>query len=171
MVREGIVLIGMAGAGKSTIGRALARRLGFSFTDLDAYISQQRGLTIQQIIDNDGEVAFLRLEEECLQRIEMYHSVIAPGGSIIYHHSGLTRAKRESVIVYLDENYPTIVRRLSNATNRGIVGLRDKTLRQIYLERLPLYEHYAEVTVKPNGRSQHRVIDEIIDRFRKINGE
>jgi len=165
MVRESIVLIGMAGAGKSTIGLKLARALKYSFIDLDEYIQEKEHRTLQQIIDTEGEEALLRLEKQRLYEIDLKHVVIAPGGSIIYSPELMKYIKQHSVLVYIDETYKRIEKRLNNALTRGIVGLKGKTLREIYEERRPLYAGYADITVAPKGRAQKQVIEEILNHY------
>lgn len=165
MVRESIVLIGMAGAGKSTIGSILARALKFDFIDLDEYIQEKEHRTIQQIIDAEGEEALLQLERRRLYEIDLKHKVVAPGGSIIYSPELIKYIKQHSVLVYIDETYKRIEKRLNNVLNRGIVGLKEKTLREIYEERRPLYARYADITVVPEGRSQKKVAEDILNHY------
>jgi shikimate kinase len=163
--RQSIVLIGMAGVGKSTIGLALAKALGFSFTDLDKYIRDKVGRTIQDIIDTKGEKALLLIEKRRMYEINIKRRIIAPGGSIIYHPDLMEFLKQRSVLVYLDDTFENVEGRLKNASTRGIVGLKNKTLREIYDERRPLYSKYADITVYPAGKSQEQVVKEIIKQY------
>jgi shikimate kinase len=163
--KNSIVLIGMSGSGKSTLGPALARKLGFSFTDLDTYIREKDHLTIQEIVDTLGEEALLKLEEQCMHEIDLERRVVAPGGSIIYHPQLMEHLKQHSILVYLNENFQNIELRVKKSPGRGIVGLRHKSLREIYDERQPLYAKYADITVFPNRKLQERVIKEIIERL------
>ena len=165
MKKESIVLIGMAGVGKSTIGAALARALGFSFTDLDEYIREKDGKTVQEIIDTRGEEVLLQLEKKRMYEIDMQCRVVAPGGSIIYHPDLMEYLKQCSVLVYLDDSFEDAEGRLENASTRGIVGLKSKSLREIYNERRPLYARYGDITVDTEGKSQEQVIREILDQY------
>jgi shikimate kinase len=158
-------LIGMAGSGKSTIGLALARTLGFSFTDLDEYILDVDHKTIQEIIDTKGEEALLKLEKQRMYEIDLKSRVIAPGGSIIYHPDLMEYLKQHSVLVYLDDTYEKIEGRLKNVSTRGIVGLNRKSLREVYDERRPLYSRYADITVDSEGKSQEQLIAEILNKY------
>jgi shikimate kinase len=162
---ESIVLVGMAGAGKSTIGTLLSKALGFDFIDLDHYILEKGGKTIQEIIDDEGEEALLRLEKRRMYEIDLARRVVAPGGSIIYHSDLMKYLKQNSTLVYLDDSFENIEERLTNVLARGIVGLRDKSLRQIYDERSPLYSRYADITINCQGKSQDRLAREILHHY------
>ena len=162
MNSESIVLIGMAGAGKSTMGRSLAETLGFEFTDLDDDIEEKAGKTVQEIIDDEGELALLQLEKQMMYAINLTRRVVAPGGSIIYNPDLMEHLKQHSTLVYLYDSFENIERRLTDAAIRGIVGLKDKSLRQIYDERSPLYSRYADITVDCRGKSWDQIAREII---------
>ena len=165
MKNESIVLIGMAGVGKSTIGSSLAEALGFDFVDVDNYISAKEGKTLQEIIDAQGEEAFLGIENQRMREIEMAHSVVAPGGSIIYQSDLMEYLKQHSTLVYLDDSFENIEGKLTDASIRGIVGLKSKSLRQIYKERKPLYLGYADITLNCRGKSQDQIVAEILQRY------
>jgi len=168
MGKQGIVLIGMAGVGKSTIGSALARALGFNFTDLDEYIQEKDGQTVQEVIDTRGEEALLQLEKQRMLELDMQRKVIAPGGSIIYNSGLMEYLKRHSVLIYLEDTFENIQTRLKNAPTRGIVGLRNKSLRQIYDERHPLYAIYADICVETAGKSLEKIVSEIQNQYRRL---
>ncbi len=165
MKSESIVLVGMAGVGKSTIGRALSEALGFSFIDVDDYILEKDGKALQEIIDTEGEQAFLQLEKRRMHEIDLTGKVVAPGGSIIYHPDLMEYLKQHSTLVYLDDSFENIEKRLPSILARGIVGLRNKSLRQIYDERGPLYSRYADITVNCRGKSWDQIVKEILHRY------
>jgi shikimate kinase len=165
MKRESIVLIGMAGVGKSTIGMALARALGFDFIDVDKYIEEKDGKRIQEIIDDQGEEALLQIEKRRMYEIDLLRRVVAPGGSIIYHPDLMGYLKRNSTLVYLDDSFENIAEKLTGELDRGIVGLRSKSLRQIYQERKPLYLKYADITVNCRDKSPDQVVREILQHY------
>lgn len=169
--KESIVLIGMAGSGKSTIGSGLARALGFSFTDLDIYIREKEKQTIQEIIDIRGEEALLQLEKQRMYEIDLQRRVIAPGGSLVYHPDLMEYLKKHSIVIFLDDTFENIALRLKNAPTRGIVGFRKKSLREIFEERRPLYSRYSDIIVDPAGKSREAIINEIKDRYLKFSGE
>ena len=165
MKSESIVLIGMAGVGKSTIGMSLAKALGFSFIDVDKYILQKDGKTIQGIIDEKGEEALLQLEKRRMHEIDLPRKVLAPGGSIIYHADLMEYLKQNSILVYLDDSFENIEEKLIGGLDRGIVGLKSKSLRQIYEERKPLYAKYADIAINCQGKSQEQQVKEILRRY------
>ena len=173
MNSESIVLIGMPGAGKSTIVRPLAKALGFEFIDLDDYIEEKAGKTVQEIIDDEGESALLQLEKQRMYEIDLTRRIVAPGGSIIYNPDLMEYLKQHSTLVYLDDSFENIERRLTDAAIRGIVGLKSKSLRQIYDERSPLYSRYADITVNCRRKSWDQIAREILHCFldlREIEG-
>ena len=148
-----------------SIGTLLAKALGFDFIDLDNYILEKGGKTIQEIIDDEGEEALLRLEKRRMYEIDLARRVVAPGGSIIYHSDLMEYLRQNSTLVYLDDSFENIEERLTNVLGRGIVGLRDKSLRQIYDERSPLYSRYADITISCQGKSQDRLATEILHHY------
>ena len=165
MKSESMVLIGMAGVGKSTIGALLSEALGFDFIDLDDYISEKEGRTVQELIDDEGEEALLQLEKRRMYEIDLTRKVVAPGGSIIYHSDLMEYLRQCSTLVYLDDSFENIEERLTSVFDRGIVGLRKKSLRQLYDERKPLYSRYAEITLNCQGKSQDQLAREILHRY------
>ena len=165
MKTDSIILIGMAGVGKSTIGISLSKALGFSFVDLDDYILEKDGKTIQEIIDDEGEEALLQLEKRRMYEIDLTHRVVAPGGSIIYHSDLMEYLKQHSTLVYLEDSFENIEERLTSVSARGIVGLKNKSLRQIYDERRPLYSRYTDITINCQAKSHDEVVREILQHF------
>ena len=165
MKSESMVLIGMAGVGKSTIGALLSKALGFDFIDLDDYILEKGGKTVREIIEDEGEEAFLQLEKRRMYEIDLTRSVVAPGGSIIYHSDLMEYLRQYSTLVYLDDSFENIEERLTSVLDRGIVGLRNKSLRQIYDERRPLYSRYADITIKCQGKSRDQIAREILHLY------
>ncbi len=165
MKHESMVLIGMAGVGKSTIGALLSEALGFDFIDLDDYILEKEGRTVQELIDDEGEEALLQLEKRRMYEIDLTRTVVAPGGSIIYHSDLMEYLRQCSTLVYLDDSFENIEERLTSVLDRGIVGLRKKSLRQLYDERRPLYSRYAEITLNCQGKSQDQLAREILHHY------
>ena len=169
MKSESIVLIGMAGVGKSTIGMTLAADLGYAFVDVDDYILQKDGKRIQEIIDSEGEEALLQIEKRRMFEIQLTEMVLAPGGSIIYHPDLMDYLKKNAVLIYLDDSYANIEAKLVGGLDRGIVGLRYKTLRQIYEERRPLYFKYADITIDCRRKEQDEIVAEILKQYRQYS--
>ncbi len=171
MKSEGIVIIGMAGVGKSTIGNSLAKALGFGFIDVDDYIFQKDGQKIQEIIDDKGDEFLLQLEKRRMYEVGLTRMVVAPGGSIIYHPDLMEYLRENSTLVYLADSVENIEKKLTGAWDRGIVGLKTKSLRQIYEEREPLYIKYAHFTINCQHKSQRRIVNKVLRRFSEIRKE
>ena len=165
---ESIILIGMAGGGKSTVGRMLAKELGFGFVDLDDYIRDRDGKTVQQVIDDGGDEALLHLEKKRLCELDIRRLVVAPGGSIIYHPDLMREIRQKATLVYLDDSIENIERRITNLYTRGIVGLKSKTLRQIFEERKPLYLRYADIRVACQQKTAARIATEVLACYLEI---
>ncbi len=162
MAAKGIVLIGMAGVGKSTIGVALSKRLGYGFVDLDSYILEKEGKCTNDILEESGERALMEIEKARMSEIGLERTVVAPGGSIIYHAGLMRQLRRNSIIVYLDDSFANIRGRLKDAETRGIIGLKGRSLREVYDEREPLYAKYAEVRIDCGGKTNDEIVAEII---------
>ena len=171
MKGDSIVLIGMAGVGKSNIGTSLAKALGFNFIDVDDYILEKNGKTIQEIIDDEGEEALLQLEKRRMYEIDLPRRVLAPGGSIIYHADLMEYLRQNSILVYLDDSFENIEEKLTDELGRGIEGFKSKPLRQIYEERRPLYARYADITINCQGKSKDQLVREILQHFLDLSKE
>ena len=146
---DNIILIGMPGAGKSTLGIVLAKIMNYRFIDADLVIQQQCDKTLQKLIDACGPDGFIEVENEILRDLEAEHSVIATGGSAGYSDEAMKHLASIGRVVYLKISYEQLVGRLSDLQERGVVlkGGIGMSLRELYDERKPLYEQYAEVTV------------------------
>ena len=140
-----IVLIGMPGCGKSTVGVLLAKALSLSFLDTDLVIQAKEGRRLQNIIDQIGVDAFLRIEEDALLGISCSSTVIATGGSAVYGERAMEHLRSTGKCVYIRLPYEIIERRLSNLATRGVTLRDGQTLLDLYHERIPLYERYADI--------------------------
>lgn len=168
MRKDCVVLIGMAGVGKSTVGAALAISLNYRFTDLDKYIQEKENLTIQEIIDARGEEALMELEKQRMYEITLKERVIAPGGSIVYHSELMNYLQQQCIIVYLKDTFENVCHRMKNISTRGVVGLKNKSLRDVFEERLPLYERYADIIENGENKSVNEVVQEVVNRLQTI---
>jgi shikimate kinase len=160
---ENIVLIGMPGAGKSTVGVVLAKTLGMKFLDSDLVIQKRENRLLQEIIDDVGMDTFLDIEKEAVLSIDETRSIIATGGSVIFRKEAIKHLKKSSIIIYLEVDYEEIEKRINNITTRGIAKKKGATLEDVYKERVPLYKKYADVTVNCNNRSLEEVVEYIKD--------
>ena len=148
-MKDNIVLIGLPGAGKSTLGVVLAKIVNFRFLDCDLLIQQQQGKTLQQIIDERGVPGFLAVENEVLGGIAAKRTIVSTGGSAVYSPEAMEHLRSIGTVVYLKVDYDEMVRRVGDLDERGVV-LRDgkpADLRLLYDERMPLYERYADITL------------------------
>ncbi len=146
-----ITLIGMPGAGKSSVGRTVADRLGLLFIDIDRAMELVHHKPLQQILDEAGEEKFIRLETEAVLALGAVEgTLISPGGSIVYSPEAMEYLRSVSTVLFLEVPLEDIKQRIA-VTGRGIVGGKDKTLEDIYAERLPLYKKYAQYVVPMRG--------------------
>lgn len=150
-MKPNITLIGMPSSGKSTIGVLLAKRLGYSFVDVDILIQEKEGRLLKEIIAREGLEGFLRVEDRVNAGLSVKKSVIAPGGSVIYGKNAMRHLKEISEIVYLKMSFEELERRVGNITDRGVALKPGFTLRDLYDERVPLYEQYADIVVNEEG--------------------
>lgn len=164
-MKPNITLIGMPSSGKSTIGVLLAKRLGYSFVDVDIVIQEKEGRLLKEIIAQEGMDGFLKVEERVNAGLEVTKSIIAPGGSVIYGAKAMEHLKEISEIVYLKMSYQEMERRIGNVIDRGVALKPGFTLRDLYDERVPLYERYADLTVDEQDGFRP---GETVDRLRAL---
>jgi len=155
---KNIVLTGMPGAGKSTVGVILAKVLGMSFIDTDLVIQERTGLHLQEIIDRDGPLEFMRIEEAAVLSLACRNTVIATGGSVVLSPPAMEHLKANGTVVYLKVPYEEIEKRLGTIAGRGIVLLSDQTLLTMYNGRVPLYEKYADLMIDCADRDFESVV-------------
>lgn len=165
-----IILIGMAGTGKSTIGKLLAKKLNLKFFDCDEYIEKQEKMKIHQVIYSLGEKRFLEIEKQRMLELNQKNCVLTPGGSIVLSKDLMNYLKKTSLLIFLDTPFKIIKERVRNGKNRGIIGLKQKSLKKVFEERLPLYQKCAHIIINCHGKSKQEIVEDIIIRFgqRKI---
>lgn len=164
--RKNIVLIGMPGCGKSTVGLLLAKRLCMRFVDTDMLIQARENMPLQKIINNKGSEYFARLEEEVILSLCAEETVIATGGSAVLHPVAMEHLKKISEVVYLEADFGLIRKRLWNLKTRGIILGPGKTLEDLYRSRKPEYEKYADLTI----RIRHKTLEQIVTRIAELLG-
>ena len=145
--KENIVLIGMPGSGKSTVGVILAKVLGYTFVDSDLLIQKEEKQLLKDIIAREGQDGFLKIENRVNKSIDTEKSVIATGGSVVYCQEAMEHLKKIGTVIYLKLDYQILNRRLSNLIGRGVVLKKGQTLKDLYEERVPLYEKYADYII------------------------
>ena len=148
---KSITLIGMAGAGKSTIGKKLAKLLEFNFLDGDTMIEEKINQSIQSFLDHHGGKEFTKIEEEILLSIDLNKTVLATGGSAVLSDTAMNYLKKESEVIFLDVSYKNISERILNLSERGLVRESNQSLQDTYNQRLNLYKKYADHVVINDG--------------------
>lgn len=167
--RDNIVLIGMPGVGKSTVGVILAKVLGYQFVDADLVIQQQEGKLLREIIEEVGTDGFIQVENRVNAGLKCNKTIIATGGSVIYGQEAMEHLKEIGTIVYLEVSFPTLEKRLSDIKGRGVVLKEGQTLYGLYEERTPLYEKYADVRVSEEGLSVEETVEQLVNKLQNGN--
>lgn len=156
-----VVLIGMPGCGKSTVGVLLAKVMRFGFVDCDLLIQRRYSTSLQNIIDTKGLQCFLQREEDTILRMNEDNAVIATGGSAVYSQKAMEHLKKNSVVVYISLPLEEIEKRLVNIRTRGVAMEKDSTIGMLYEERSPLYEKYADITVNANSQGIEETVEKV----------
>jgi shikimate kinase len=164
--KSNIILIGMAGCGKSTVGRKLAAMTGRRFVDTDELIVLARQRTLQDILDAEGAPAFRRAEEEVLLSIDLRDHVIATGGSTVYSESGMAHLRQIGLIILLEADPEILLQRVGDTARRGLVKQPGQRFEDLLAERRPLYARYADLTVDCSRMNPEEVCREIIARLK-----
>lgn len=162
-----ITLIGMPGAGKSTLGKELARRLGLPFIDTDHRIEKMEGCTLQTLLDREGVAVFRAKEAAALTSLKKQACVIATGGSAVYSAAGMQHLSEFTTVVWLQVELETIYERINQGCGRGIARGADQDLAQLLGERTPLYRKTADLTVSMDHRPVHEVAEELCCLIRR----
>ncbi len=153
MKKKNVILIGMPGSGKTTLGTELSELMGYGYIDSDSVIVAREGKRLNEIIAQVGREGFLDIEAKINSELCADRCVIATGGSVIYRDYAMQKLKEMGTIVYLKLPYEVIARRLGDLKKRGVALKEGFTLKDLYDERTPLYEKYADITVELSGRS------------------
>ena len=161
---KNVILIGMPGSGKSTVGVVLAKKLGYRFIDSDLVIQEKCGKLLYQLIEERGEAGFLMLENEINASITAEGAVSATGGSAVYGKEAMRHFREIGQIVYLKLPFEELEQRLGDLHERGVVLKKGYTLRDLYEERIPLYEKYADITIACEGKDIRSVMEEIYEK-------
>ncbi|KGE04858.1 shikimate kinase [Pseudohaliea rubra] len=156
-----ISLIGMPGAGKSTVGVILAKRTGLAFTDTDLAIQVREGEILQDIVDRVGNPRFREIEETVLLEVPLDDAVVSTGGSVIYSDAVMQRLRTAGPVVFLEADLATLEERVAANPLRGIARGEGQSYADVYAERCPLYQRYADITVDATAGSADAVADAI----------
>ena len=162
MNRENIILIGMPGSGKSTCGVLAAKALLKNFFDTDLLFQGLEEKKLQDIIDDNGIEYFLAAEERTILSLDINATVVATGGSVVYSDKSMEHLKKRGKIIFLNLSYDTMVDRIKNITTRGVVVKKGDSLKDMYNERLPMYQKWADVIIDCDNKTVEETVTEIV---------
>lgn len=163
MKNKNIILIGMPACGKSTVGVILAKVIKYKFMDTDLVMQNMTGKTLIEIIGEKGMQGFLDFENETVSHINVSDTVIATGGSVVYGEKAMQHLKKNGITVYLKHRYEVINSRLTNISTRGVAMKDGETLLELFKERVPLYEKYADITIEADGLTTEQTVEKIAE--------
>lgn len=164
-ISNAITLIGMPASGKSTVGKILAKKLGWDFVDLDDLIKEKTGKSYDEILEQDGEKRLLDLENKFALELDFKNSeglIFSPGGSIIYSPEAMEKIKNETRLIYIELPLSEIEKRLKERPIKGgIVGLQESRLNKLFEERNSVYKRFADYVIKAKNMKEERIISQI----------
>ena len=166
-LHSNIILIGMPGSGKSTVGVVLAKQLSLDFIDTDVLIQRSQGRSLQEIVNTDSYLALRRIEEEILLKLSVRNHVIATGGSAVYSQFAMDHLKAGGIVVFLDADLQTLESRVKDFGSRGLAKRIDQSFSELFSERRPLYQKHADITIECVGLTHEEVSARIIDSVYK----
>ncbi len=166
-IKGNVILIGMPGSGKTTIGTELSEYIGFGYVDSDSVIVAREGKRLNEIIAELGREAFLDIEAKVNSEICADRCVIATGGSVVYREKAMEKLKTLGTVVYLKLTCETIASRLGDLKKRGVAMKEGNTLQDLYNERSPLYEKYADIVVELDGKSVKESVKAVAEALGK----
>ena len=165
MKNNNIILIGMPGAGKSTMGVILAKVMGYRFLDADLLIQEQEKRLLREIIEQEGQEGFIEIENRVNASICTENTIIATGGSVIYGAEAMKHLRSIGTVIYIRLSYQTVSERLGNIRQRGVVLKEGQTLYSLYQERCPLYQKYAHLTIDAEGMDTEQLMETILEQL------
>ena len=166
-MKDNIVLIGMPGVGKSTVGVILAKVMGYQFIDADIVIQQQEGRLLHEIIEKEGTEGFIQVENRVNASLSASHAIIATGGSVVYGKEAMEHLREIGTVVYLEVSFPVLEKRLADIKGRGVVLKEGQNLYDLYLERTPLYESYADIRIAETGLDIEQTVEQIVSQLQQ----
>ncbi|MGM9680813.1 MAG: shikimate kinase [Eubacteriales bacterium] len=163
---KNIILIGMPGSGKSSVGVIVAKTLGMNFIDVDLLIQNRENALLQELLDSVGMDGFLELEADAVCSIQAENAVIAPGGSAVLCERGAKHLKELGTVVYLKTDIADLESHLHNLSSRGVARKPGQTIADVYRYRAPFYEKYADITVNTAGQSLAKTVGKVLDALK-----
>ncbi|MBO5260225.1 MAG: shikimate kinase [Agathobacter sp.] len=168
-MKDNIVLIGMPGVGKSTIGVILAKVLGYQFVDADLLIQQQEGKLLKDIIADVGTEGFIQVENRVNASIQAEKTIIATGGSVVYGKEAMEHLKSIGTVIYLKVSFEILQKRLADIKGRGVVLKEGQDLCALFEERAPLYENYADIEISEEDLSVEETVEKLVEILQNLN--
>lgn len=165
-ITNNIILIGMPGAGKSTVGVQLAKSLGLAFIDTDLLIQSQQQKQLQEILDNDGYLALRQIEEDVLLTINCQRTLISTGGSAVYSDAAMQHLQTLGTVVYLEVSLEELQQRVNDEGSRGIARPEGQSFADVYAERVPLYQQYAHIVYNNQQQTDIDVLCGLIGQYK-----
>ncbi len=162
---KNLVLIGMPGSGKSTVGVLLAKLTSRDFVDTDVVIQGHEHRSLQDIIDNDGYLMLRDIEEKWVSTLNLENTVISTGGSVVYSEKSMTNLSSNGLNIFLDVSLDTLMQRINDYDQRGIARRPNQSFEELFEERSALYEKYADIIIDADQLSQDEVCHEILKRL------
>ena len=163
--KDNIILIGMPGVGKSTIGVVLAKVMGYQFVESDLVIQEQTGRLLKDIIAEEGIDKFVQIENDVNKSLNIHKSIIATGGSVVYGKEAMEHLSQIGTVVYLELELSALTKRLVSLEKRGVVLKEGQTLKSLYNERIPLYHKYADIIVSEHHSTIPKTVQRIIEKL------
>ena len=163
---QNLIFIGMPASGKSSVGRAVARRLGYGFVDTDRLIMEQEGQTLEALIARVGNAGFLAIENQVNRDLRLSRCVIAPGGSVIYCQEAMEHFQRIGTLIYLQVSLEDLRRRIKSLKKRGVILAEGQSFRDLYRERTALFERYADITVNEDGFRREETVENVLQALK-----
>ena len=166
-MKNNLILIGMPAVGKSTVGVLLAKRLGFTFVDTDLLIQRSEGCLLQELIGRLGTHGFCDLEAAHVCKLAAEQSIIATGGSVVYRPETMDHLECLGTLIWLTIDLDGLVSRLEKLDERGVVHLPGQSIEQLYEERIPLYQKYAQISVDTSRKTPDQVVQSVLEKLGK----
>lgn len=163
--KTNIILIGMPGSGKSTVGVILAKMLAKRYLDTDILLQNIEKRSLQDIVDKEGHMALRKVEQKVLLSLHCQNHIVATGGSAAYSEPAMMHLRKDGIIVFLHADLPALSRRIHNYETRGLAKRPDQSFQDLFEERLALYEKYADITIESSELTQDQVCDAIVDQL------
>lgn len=170
-MKENIVLIGMPGVGKSTVGVILAKLMGYQFIDADLVIQDRENKLLKEIIAEKGIDGFIQVENDVNKSLNPKKAIISTGGSVVYSREAMEHLSEIATVVYLELDLANLKKRLGNLKNRGVVLRDGQTLDDLFNERVPLYEKYADVVVNESNINVEETVQLTLEKIKEYKGE